>query len=259
MNVLLERFKAIHTAHCQHISPVYLMSGLALLVGAIILTVFIRVHPAELPAPSPALLAERASEAQPLMPVPEPANPSGNITLSATPLPTGNILSSIPVGVPPGPLFADHSQRLDSLETLTAGLKTELVEVAVKLNQCQTTAEDLKKLLAKPPTSALPHTTTQTTRRTRHKVSRHLPRQRRQQAADVQPVPLTKPFVVEAINTWGAAKRIVVKSADGRHYQHLKVGDPLSKWTIAAVNGQQISLKNRQGRAIVTVGTGKQP
>jgi hypothetical protein len=259
MNVLLERLKAIHAAHFKHISPAYLMSGLALLIGAIILTVFIRVHPAEPPAPSPALLAERASEAQPLMPVPEPANPSGNITLSATPLPTGNILSSIPVGVAPDPLLADHSQRLDNLETLTAGLKTELAEVEVKLNQCQTTAEDLKKLQAKPPTSALPRTTTQTTRRNRHKLSRHLPRQRRQQAADVQPIPLTKPFVVEAINTWGAAKRIVVKSAYSRHYQHLKVGDPLSKWTIAAVDGQQITLKNRQGRAIVTVGTGKQP
>ena len=161
MNVLLERLKAIHAAHCQHISPAYLMSGLALLIGAIILTVFIRVHPAELPAPSPALLAERASEAQPLTPVPEPANPSGNITLGATPLLTGNILSSIPVGVAPDPLLADHSQRLDNLETLTAGLKTELAEVEVKLNQCQTTAEDLKKLLAKPPTSALPRTTTQ--------------------------------------------------------------------------------------------------
>jgi hypothetical protein len=70
---------------------------------------------------------------------------------------------------------------------------------------------------------------------------------------------LTKPFVVEAINTWGAAKRIFVKSAYSGNYQHLKVGDPLSKWTIAAVDGQQITLKNRQGRAIVTVGTGKQP
>jgi len=167
MNVLLERFKAIHAAHCRHISPAYLMSGLALLVGAIILIVFIKVHPAEPPAPSPNLLAERASEAQPLTPVPEAANPSGNITLSATPLPTGNILSSIPVGVPPDPLLADHSQRLDNLETLTAGLKTELTEVEVKLNQCQTTAEDLKKLQAKPPTSALPSATTQTTRRTR--------------------------------------------------------------------------------------------
>ena len=259
MNVLLERLKAIHTAHCQHISPVYLMSGLALLVGAIILTVFIRVYPPEPPAPSPALLAERASEAQPLTPVPEAANPSGNITLSATPLPTGNVPPSIPTAVQPDPLLADHSQRLDNLETLNAGLKTELAEVEVKLNQCQTTAEDLKKLLAKPPTSALPRTTTQTIRRPRHKLSRHLPRQRRQQAADVQPIPLTKPFVVEAINTWGAAKRIVVKSAYSRHYQHLKVGDPLSKWTIAAVNGQQITLQNRQGRAIVTVGTGKQP
>ena len=259
MKLLLERLKAIHTAHCQHISPAYLMSGLALPVGAIILTVFIRVHPAEPPAPSPALLAERASEAQPLIPVPEPSNPSGNITLGAMTLPTGNEPSSIPVGVPPDPLLADHSQQLDNLETLTAGLKTELAEVEVKLNQCQTTAEDLKKLQAKPPVSALPHTTPQTTRRTRHKVSRHLPRQRRQQAADVQPVPLTKPFVVEAINTWGSAKRIVVRSTNGRHYQHLKVGDPLSKWTIAAVNSQQIILKNRQGRAIVTVGTGKQP
>ena len=259
MNVLLERLKAIHAAHCQHISPVYLMSGLALLVGAIILTVFIRVHPAELPALSPALLAERASEAQPLTPVPEAANPSGNITLSATPLPTGNVPPSIPTAVQPDPLLADHSQRLDNLETLNAGLKAELAEVEVKLNQCQTTAEDLKKLLAKPPTSDLPRTTTQTIRRPRHKVSRHLPRQRRQQAADVQPIPLTKPFVVEAINTWGAAKRIVVRSTDSRHYQHLKVGDPLSKWTIAAVNGQQITLQNRQGRAIVTVGTGKQP
>ena len=259
MNILLERLKAIHAAHFQHVSPAYLMSGLALLVGAIILTVFIRVHPAELPAPSPALLAERASEAQPLTPVPEPANPSGNITLDAMTLPTGNVPSSIPTGVQPDPLLANHSQRLDNLETLTAGLKTELTEVEVKLNQCQTTAEDLKKLQAKPPTSALPSATTQTTRRTRPNVSRDLPRQRRQQAADVQPMPLTKPFVVEAINTWGSAKRIVVRSTDSRHHQHLKVGDPLSKWTIAAVNGQQITLQNRQGRAIVTVGTGKQP
>jgi len=257
MKLLLERLKTIHAAYFQHVKPAYLMSGLTLLVGAIILTVFIRVHPAELPAPSPALLAERASEAQPLTPVPEPANPSGNITLGAMALPTGNVPSSIPVGMQPDPLLADHSQRLDNLETLNAGLKTELAEVEVKLNQCQTTAEDLKKLLAKPPTSALPRTTTQTTRRTRPEVSRHLPRQRRQQAADVQPVPLTKPFVVEAINTWGSAKRIVVKSAYSRHYQHLKVGDSLSKWTIAAVDGQQITLKDRQGRAIVTVGTGK--
>ena len=75
MNVLLERLKAIHAAHFQHVSPAYLMSGLALLIGAIILTVFIRVHPAEPPAPSPALLAERASEAQPLTPVPEAGQP----------------------------------------------------------------------------------------------------------------------------------------------------------------------------------------
>ena len=259
MKLLLERLKTIHAAYFQHVKPAYLMSGLTLLVGAIILTVFIRVHPAELPAPSPALLAERASEAQPLTPVPEPANPSGNITLGAMALPTGNVPSSIPVGMQPDPLLADHSQRLDNLETLNAGLKTELAEVEVKLNQCQTTAEDLKKLLAKPPTSALPRTTTQTIRRPRHKLSRHLPRQRRQQAADDQPIPQTKPFVVEAINTWGSAKRIVVKSAYSRHYQHLKVGDPLSKWTIAAVNGHQITLQNRQGRDIVTVGTGKQP
>ena len=176
MKLLLERLKTIHAAYFQHVKPAYLMSGLTLLVGAIILTVFIRVHPAELPAPSPALLAERASEAQPLTPVPEPANPSGNITLGAMALPTGNVPSSIPVGMQPDPLLADHSQRLDNLETLNAGLKTELAEVEVKLNQCQTTAEDLKKLLAKPPTSALPRTTTQTTRRTRPEVSRHLPR-----------------------------------------------------------------------------------
>ena len=103
-------------------------------------------------------------------------------------------------------------------------------------------------------TAAPPQTQAQTSQKASHKPhrkkrskkARHKPAQ-----AQSQGFYLNTPIVVEAVNSWGNEKRVVVRNPKSHELKHLRVGDNLGGWTIEDTQGKDVILQNSKGRALL--------
>ena len=174
-----------------------------------------------------------------------------------------------PLAVASEPIWAEHNQRLLDLEANVTALKQETKELKEQLGHIQATkAASQQAVTGEPEMPAHTEKSTTTTvenagppqtqaqpsqkashkphRKKRSKKGRHKPAQ-----AQSQGFYLNTPIVVEAVNSWGNEKRVVVRDPKSHDLKHLRVGDNLGGWTIEGTQGKDVILQNSKGRALL--------
>lgn len=176
-----------------------------------------------------------------------------------------------PLAVASEPIWAEHNQRLLDLEANVTALKQETKVLKEQLEHIHTakdavqpavpTKPELPAPTEKPAAATVgeavsPQTQAQTSlkasykphRKKRLKKLRHQPSQHQNVPRHYQ---FNAPIVVEAVNSWGNEKRVVVRDPKSRDLKHLRVGDNLGGWIIEGTQGKDIILHNSKGRTLL--------
>ena len=192
----------------------------------------------------------------------EPVSPYPYAHLEQPPAPATGIT---PLAVASEPIWAEHNQRLLDLEANVSALKQETKGLKEQLSQLQAKQEANKE--TEPSAPGNPHpavktaespvavTATQTSARLasrKHFSSKRL-KKPRHKTTQPQNFHLNAPIVVEAVNSWGNDKRVVVRDPKGRGLKHLRVGDDLGGWAIEGTQGKDVILQNSRGRALLKI------
>ncbi len=181
--------------------------------------------------------------------------------------------SITPLAVASEPIWAEHNQRLLDLEANVTALKQESKFLKEQLGHIQATQAASRQAVPGEPEMPAPtekpapatvgeavspqtQTQAQTSlkasykphRKKRLKKLRHQPSQHQNVPRHYQ---FNAPIVVEAVNSWGNEKMVVVRDPKSRDLKHLRVGDNLGGWIIEGTQGKDIILHNRKGRALL--------
>lgn len=176
-----------------------------------------------------------------------------------------------PLAVASEPIWAEHNQRLLDLEANVTALKQETKALKEQLGHIQAIqaasqqavpgepempAHTEKTAAATVGEAVSPQTQAQTSlkasykphRKKRLKKLRHQPSQHQNEPRHYQ---FNAPIVVEAVNSWGNEKRVVVRDPKSHDLKHLRVGDNLGGWTIEGTQGKDVILHSSKGRALL--------
>ncbi|MFA6094292.1 MAG: hypothetical protein WC757_00140 [Candidatus Paceibacterota bacterium] len=202
--------------------------------------------------PSSTPTAIEAATAVPAVTLDAASTAAGPIPLESSPEPSLTVAISRH-----GQILDDYGLRLSRLEALANSLGTSLTEVQATLARQQAELDNLKIAL---PAKAAPASTTPSAKpavRRRQPLASAASRRRNPAGRDLDApdsLPLARlvpAYQVLAVNRWGGQKRVLVKASPSNQYQLIKIGDPVSDWTIEAADADQVTLQGTRGRQVL--------